>query len=154
MSGFTSEKQFSEGGGFLLGSSTLTVKAEVEMAYHDRIVNRRSVINFSELVTKGDTTTDKTRFEIITPSLVLGKEGREYTLNTNYEIVDGKIHWVGTAPTEGDFYSIAYQTYPSWLVFSHLHLVRDTNIKFQQPAPVLNRLPIQVMCKLEYLWED
>ena len=84
---------------------------------------------------------------------VVGPGGVIYAPLTDYQVTDGKIEWIGDAPAEGDRFSVAYKMHPSWLVYSHVHVSRDTHIKFRQPAPVHHRLPIQVVCKLEYLME-
>ena len=97
--------------------------------------------------------TDKLRFDAIEILRVIGAAGVVYP-STAYQIAGGQIEWLGTAPNEGDQYAIAYKMHPSWLVLTHLHIVRDTRIKFRQPTAVHHRLPLQVVCKLEYLWEN
>lgn len=149
------EKQFLDTGGMLIGTMQLTVKAEVELGYHDRVINRQSIINFSELMNRGTGEKDKGRFNMIEILRVVGSNGVVYRPLVDYVNINGLIEWVGTgiAPAEGERYSIAYKTHPSWLVLTHIHLIRDVNIKFRQPAPVHHRLPIQAVCKIEYLME-
>lgn len=155
ITGLQSEKQFIEPGGLLLGTMQLTVKAEVDLGYHDRIVNRKSLIAFSELLIRGTGETDRARFEMVDILRVVGPGGVVYTPILDYEVSAGSIQWTGTgqAPSAGSRYSVAYRMHPTWLVLSHVHVVRDTHIKFRQVEPVHHRLPIQAICKLEYLWE-
>ncbi|MGA6924296.1 MAG: hypothetical protein WBY88_01370 [Desulfosarcina sp.] len=150
----SAEKQFSETGGFLLGSMMLTVSADTNLAYHDRIINRKSVMPFSQLVTRGDTDTDRTRFEVVEPLRVMGKAGTVFQPATDFTIEEGLIKWVGAAPEEGDYFSIAYLMHPTWLCLQTPHAVRDTHIKFRQPAPQHHRLPLQALCRHETLCED
>ena len=46
MTGITSETQFMDTGATLLGTSRLTVKANVEVGYPDRIIHRNSLLNY------------------------------------------------------------------------------------------------------------
>jgi len=150
------EKQFSETGGFLLGSMMVTVLAETNLGYHDRLVNRNSVMQFSQLIERDeDTTVDKARFAIVEVFRVVGKNGVIYQPDTNYTLTDdGEINWVADGPTAGDYYSIAYKMHPSWLCLQAPHSMRDTQIKFQQPSAVHHRLPLQCLARMEYLVED
>ncbi len=153
MTSITTEKQFMDTGGMLIGTMNLTVKAEVELGYHDRIVNNKSVIAYSELLTRGSGTQDTARFAMLDILRVVGPGGVVYAPVTDYVISNGKIQWVtgGTSPVAGAYFSVAYRMHPSWGVLSHIHIVRDTHIKFRKPAPEHYRLPIQAVCKLEYL---
>lgn len=148
------EKQFSESGGFLLGSAMLTVQATTDLAYHDRIVNRKSVMSFNELIVRGSAATDKTRFPIVESLRIVGKNGVVYLPDTDFTINEGQIQWLGNAPTPGDYYSVLYKMRPSYLCLQSPHVVRDTHIKFHEPAPVHHRLPIQALCRLEFLVEE
>ena len=152
ISSISSERQFMDTGGMLLGAMNLTVKAEVELGYHDRIVNKKSIINYSELVSRGSGTDDSLRFPAIDILRVVGPGGTIFTPILHYSVVEGKIRWVeDTGPAAGATYAVAYRMHPQWCVLSMTHLVRDTHIKFRNPAPELHRLPIQALCKLEFL---
>jgi len=146
------EHQFAETHGMLIGTMQLTALAESELGYHDRIVHQESVINYSELVTRSALATDKLRFDAVEIIRVVGVGGVVYPA-ANYQILNGRLEWVGMGPSEGAQYAVAYKMHPSWLILSHLHIVRDTRIKFRQPVALHHRLPLQVICKLEYLWE-
>lgn len=151
------EKQFAETAGYLLGSMMLTVAGETNLAYHDRIVNRKSIIPFAEILTRGIGDTDRPRFPIVQTLRVLGKNGAVYLPGTDFSIDgDGNLQWLaaGSCPAEGEYYSAAYQMHPSWLCLQAPHALRDTHIKFRQPEPQHHRLPIQALCRLEALCEE
>lgn len=154
----SAEKQFAETGGFLLGSVMLTVPAATNLAYHDRIINRQSLVTHSEIVTRDDDgLVDKARFPVVNTIRVLGKAGVVYISGTDFTIDDdGNIEWVETGenPDSGDYYSIAYQMNPVWLCMQAPHLFRDTKIKFQNPKAVHTRLPIQSLCRNEIFIEE
>ena len=152
------EKQFAETGGFLLGSMMLTVKAETNLAYHDRLVHMDSVITHSEVITRDeDGLVDSARFPIIDTLRVIGKNGVIYQSGTDFSIDSGgNVEWLetGEKPTAGDYYSIAYQMNPTWLCMQAPHSVRDTKIKFRNSSAVHTRLPLQVMCRMEIFVEE
>jgi hypothetical protein len=156
MTSVMSERQFLDTGAMMIGTVNLTVKANVELGYHDRIVNEQSLITFSELITRGSDLVDSNRFSIVDTIRVVGKTGRIYRLDYDYEVKDGKINWIlgRSKPIEGEFYSVSYRMHPTWLVLSITNVVRDTHIKFRNPAPQHHRLPVRAVCKLEYLFSE
>ena len=152
ISSISSERQFMDTGGMLLGAMNLTVKANVELGYHDRIINTKSVISYSELITRSSGQSDVTRFPVIDISRVVSPGGVVFVPVADYSVANGAIQWAeGAGPAEDTPYSIAYRMHPQWCVLSMTHLVRDVHIKFRNPAPELNQLPIQALCKLEFL---
>lgn len=69
---------------------------------------------------------------------------------------DGQIDWTlgvsaGTAPTNGEFYSVTYYTHPTYVVDSIPHTFRDATTRIKTNQDTLSVYPTQVMCKLEYL---
>ena len=156
ITGVTTEKQFLDTGGMLIGTMNLTVKAAVELGYHDRIVNEKSVVAYSELLTRGLTATDSARFPVLDIVRIIGAGGVVYAPLTDYSVsTSKKIEWVtGRGPTVGAYYSVSYRMHPSWLVLSAMNLIRDTHIKFRNPVPEHHRLPVRALCKLEYLMDN
>lgn len=74
----------------------------------------------------------------------------------DFDVVDGLVDWArgdvrGTAPTVGQSYSVSYLFHPRHIVNGFNHAVRDSWVKFKSPIPLLNRLPIEVNCRLDYL---
>lgn len=151
------EKQFVEAGGLLLGSMNLTVKAEVNLGYHDRIIHEDSVINFSELILHDENyETDSLRYAPIEVIRCVGRDGSLYQKDTDFTLNGTSLAWIDSQlkPETNEYFSIAYQTHPIWLVLQHIHIVRDTFIKFKNPVPQHNKLPIQTLCRLEWLHEE
>lgn len=157
VTGFTTEKQFAEGGQFLLGSMRLTINHDVVVGYHDRIVHQDSVMPFAEsLVCSG--TTDRLRFVPTGIERIIGANNAAYAATTDYTLSGRTITWVSSGmpavkhgPAVGARFSVSYLTHPTWLVLSHLHLIRDTMVKAGVAADTYERLPVQVLCKLEFL---
>lgn len=148
--GLGMEKQYVDPGGFFLGTMTLTTHAANDLGYHDRIINQESVIRFSEVMDRAVGNVDKTRFEIQSVSRVIDPAGNLYQPTTHFTVSGRQITWLGATRPAGR-YSIAYMVHPCWLVLNHLHVIRDTWVKFQRPADTHTRLPIQVLAKLEWL---
>jgi hypothetical protein len=155
ITGVTHEKQYAEAGGFMLGAMQLTVKADVRLGYHDRIIHTDSIIPFSELITRSDTDKDRLKYLPAEFERIVDAAGKEYQQGVNFTVDDRVITWMGDSiPAPGAPISLAYMTHPVWLVLNYLHLIRDTRIKFRKPFDEPKRLPIQVLCKLEWLMED
>lgn len=155
ISGVTNEKQFVETGGAMLGTMQLTVKAETVLGYHDRIIHTDSIVNFSEALVKQAGATDPLRFDAVSGLRLIGPDG--VYGDGDYSLSGNTLTWLCDAadrPSEGESFSVAYTTHPAWLVMNFLHMVRDTTVKFRQRTPQNHRLPLQVLCKLEWLVED
>lgn len=157
MSGVTAERQFSESGGFFLGTAQLTVPGNIRIGYRDRIVHLDSTISYNELMQRGaPTETDKIRFpalEVERVVQVVNKTNVFYKKGIDFTVSNRVITWAsGKGPAEGGFYSISYVCHPSWLVVSYLHLMRDTMLQ-SSSIDTYSQLPVQVLCKLEFLVE-
>jgi hypothetical protein len=88
-------------------------------------------------------------------SLLTGEliSGTDFTIAPN-----GQIDWqlgnaAGTSPTENQWYSVSYYTYPTYVVTSIPHAFRDTVRKTKSLTAQFANLPVQVQCKLEFLPE-
>lgn len=150
ITGTTNEKQYADSGGFMLGTMQLTVNSGVRLGYHDRIIHTESIIPYAELMTRG--TLDKLRYTPLEVDRVIDSAWNEYAIGEDFELDGKNIEWVdGCGPATGTRYSVAYTCNPVWLVLSFLHLVRDTVVKEGLPVETSKRLPIQALCKLEFL---
>lgn len=152
-SGITAEKQFAENGALTLGTMQLTTHADVELGYHDRIENVNSVVNFSELILRSADANAHTRYGIVGVNRLVDSTNRVFVAGVDFSFSGKTITWLTTPPAVGAYFAIAYQVHPLWLVLSHLHIVRDTRVKFRHRVDTHYRLPIQVLCKLEWLCE-
>ncbi len=79
------------------------------------------------------------------------EEGLDFVIRN-----DGQIDWAlgnsaGTAPSNGDFYSVSYYTNPTYIVDSIPHVFRDATTRIKSASDTLSVYPTQVICKLEYL---
>jgi hypothetical protein len=73
---------------------------------------------------------------------------------TDYTVTeDGKIKWIaeGNPPDVGSFFSISYYAAPRFVVVDIPHAFRDTWIGTKTALPYFASLPVNAMCRLEYL---
>ena len=155
-SGFSAEKQFADPGHFLIGSMQLTTHANIKLGYHDRIVNQNSLITFTELILKEANYTSKFRYDPVEIIRLIGNDGTVYLKDRDFTIADRAVTWLyeDTQPDDDSYFSVAYQMHPIWLCTSFPHLVRSTHVKFRHSTDTHYAMPIQVLCKLEWLVEE
>ncbi len=83
--------------------------------------------------------------------------GNELVVGVDFAVTsDGKVDWAlgiaaGTAPTEGEYYSMTYFAHPRYIVANHPHVIRDTRTKKKSPTESLTHLPVKADCLLEFL---
>ena len=87
---------------------------------------------------------------------LLRSETQVFVEGTDFNTLDGNINWIGTLPTKDTRVSLHYLTYPHWRVIEYPHMTRATlvNTKTKNPGTPLGEptdLPIQAICKLEFL---
>jgi len=154
-SGFSAEKQFADPGHFLIGSMQMTTHANVNLGYHDRIVNQNSLITFSELILKESGFNSKFRYDPVEHLRLIDTNGTAYEVDTDFTVSNRVITWVDeeNEPPDNAYFSVAYQMHPIWLCTSFPHLVRSTHVKFRHSVDTHYAMPIQVLCKLEWLVE-
>lgn len=68
----------------------------------------------------------------------------------------GLIDWsagdaLGTAPAPGAAFSVSYLYHPRYVVTEHPHVIRDTNSALQRATPIHERMPVQVMARLDWM---
>ena len=69
--------------------------------------------------------------------------------------VGGSIDWTlgdqrGTAPRVGQLYAITYLYHPRYEVVTFNHAIRDDKSKQKSPDLRIERLPLEIMCKLDW----
>jgi hypothetical protein len=136
------------------GTKNCSTRAENKLGYYDQLVDLDATIVYSQILETNGTDTDTTRYPIVLANLVRS-EGQVFGDPVHYSIVDGDIKWV-TIPTKGTRLGIHYLTYPHWRVVEHPHMTRHTLVKFKTTKPTTPQgdpsdLPVQAVCKLEFL---
>lgn len=143
-------------GRWIAGETVLTVRAENQLGYYDRLVNLDAQMVFAEILTAGDGTTLAGRYPMTGINL-LRTETAVLLPEVDYTLQNGRILWVGGhAPTSGARLVCHYLCHPTWLVVDHPHVVRASLLKRKVAAPTtpqgdFRSLPLQAHVKLEFL---
>lgn len=165
------------GGENALGMVSISLLPENLPGFLDRFTMKNSVQLFREVRTRTADVVEALRYPVV--PRVLDLQGGEQTIavlhaykagadgvapadglltvGVDFDVtVDGKIDWTkgianGKAPVEGGRYAMAYYAHPRWVVVNHPHAIRDTNVGFKKSAPEHQPLPVQAVCKLEFL---
>lgn len=75
--------------------------------------------------------------------------------DTDEVAVGGSLDWTlgdqrGTAPKVGQLYAITYLYHPRYEVVTFNHAIRDDKSKQKSPDLRIERLPLEIMCKLDW----
>jgi hypothetical protein len=142
------------------GTSTVTVRAENKLGYHDRIVNLDSLIVYSQVANTPDTVAFPLRYPVVRVN-VLRSVTTEYVVGVDFTLVAGVITWVanpapltGTrAPPAGTRLAAHYYCHPAWRVIEHPHATRATLKKFKTKLPkgTWVDMPVQAAVRYEFL---
>jgi len=70
-------------------------------------------------------------------------------------VIGGSLDWTlgdqrGTAPKVGEQYAITYLYHPRYEVVTFNHAIRDDKSKQKAPDMRIERLPLEIMCKLDW----
>jgi hypothetical protein len=154
----------------------LTLLPEHVPTFLDRYTMADSVITFRESRLRTASAVEALRYPIVTRSLDLAagqtavnvlhlqaanssgvaSSGLTKVQGTDFAVTDGKIDWTlgvaaGTAPVEGDRYSVAYYASPRYVVTDHPHAYRDTFGQVKVISPTFTPLPVQCSAVLDFL---
>lgn len=137
------------------GQKNLTVRPENRLGYWDQIINLDTTIVYSQVADADGTAVLKVRFPIVCMNL-LRSETQTFVEGTDFNTLDGNINWIGTPPAKDTRVALHYLTYPHWRVIEYPHMTRATLVsaKTKKPDTPLGNptdLPIQAICKLEFL---
>ncbi len=159
MTSLSKDKRYIISPELLLGQAMITVNSDISLQYRDRIINLDALIRYSQLAQHSNTHIDELRFKIFEIENVyrFGSVDKSMELEeyVDYEIIDNnKIKWINSSnrPNVGEIYSIRYKTHPSWIIISFPHVVRETTTTFLKPHESTEKLPINAMGKLEFLF--
>lgn len=144
-------------GNWVFGSCKITVRAENQLSYMDRIIQIDETMSYSEVLESDGSGKLKTKY-----SVVAINELRSFTDrfdDTDVDVVAGEVTWkTGKEPVTGTRLSIHYQCHPVWVCLQHLHLTRSSLAKFkapvsqlQTPEGTLISLPTEHLLRLEHL---
>jgi hypothetical protein len=154
----------------------LTLLPEHVPTFLDRFTMKDSVITFRESRLRTSSAVEALRYPIVTRSLDLAAGQTDVSVlhlqaanssgvasasltkavGTDFAVTDGKIDWTlgvaaGTAPAEGDRYSVSYYASPRYVVTDHPHAYRDTFNQVKSTSPSFTALPVQCSAVLDFL---
>lgn len=146
-------------GRFDLGTVLLTPPSDVDLHIWDKLTIIDSTERHPELVTRNSVNlTDRTRYFIHGVNTLQTPE-KEFILNQDFTIVNGKVVWASdaVAPVDKDIYTIDYITHPIYIVVEIPKEIRD-HITRDQPLSighdVFQHLPKLMMAKRDFLLRD
>ena len=148
--------------------------------YQDRLTLIDSAIRFQEIRTRGAGTVDTLRAPVFTRTLDLSTGPKDigvlhlHKAQSDGQVVaggaldpethstvtaEGALDWspglaLGTAPAQGERYSVTYTARPRYVVTGHPHTLRDTWVKVKKPAPTHQALLVQADAVLEFFFGD
>ncbi len=162
------------------GQVFFSLQPEHLPSWRDRYTLQDSVMIHREIVARGAGALDEARYPVALRALELASgpasvgvlychkaapdgqivvEG-EMTAGVDFEITEeGRIDWTigqgqGSAPAEGDRYTISYYAHPRYVVMDDPHAVRDTFDGAKRPEPAATPMLVQVRARLEHLASD
>lgn len=145
-----------EHGDWILGKASLTVPSEHRIAFRDRVTNKDSLLEYSQLIVHEGlpSTKDTLRYPALAVRILRTKT-KQFVEDVDFRIAgDGKIEWIstGTRPKRDEVYTILYTCHPVWIALDGMHQVRDTTLLDPEDGnnEVFRRLPRQMIISLEY----
>ncbi len=149
------------------GEVSITTQAPYRLGWKDSLEMLDDLMNFNELIKKGDrhgrrsvlpAGTDSGRYRIAQLTKALFKKGTDpiQALEIDYHLTvndQGHIKWLapGNAIVADDtIVSIHYDFHPVWIVISHPHAIRSDINAFKKPTEAVG-LPLQAAAQLDYL---
>lgn len=82
------------------------------------------------------------------------EEGTDFEVDSNGDIDWTKGDTAGSAPLEGELYGFQHYAHPRYIVLDYYYGHRDTYVKFKHPSETLERLPVRVEARLEWLGNE
>jgi len=175
--GSSSTEAFAIYGEYARGMMSVSTLPEHLPAYGDRFTVINSVQVYRETKTRTADTIEALRYPVQARTLDLltgetdvrvlrlqyadvnGISQENYSLTEGVDFVvtnEGALDFslgevLGTAPSEGIRYSVAYFARPRYYVADHPHTHRDSIRKFKSATESPLALPIQVRCTLEFM---
>jgi len=150
------------------GEVSVTTQQAYRLAWQDSIEMIDDMMNFNELLKKGNrrgrrsalpALTDSARYRIakLTKALYLDPTGQVLPLEVGYHMTlnaQGHIVWLAAGERlvcDGQLVSIHYDFHPCWIVTSHPHASRTDVAGVHQATADVVGLPLQCSAQLDFL---
>jgi hypothetical protein len=153
------EEAYDRVGDWAEGTISITVRKDNRAGYYDRLTAIDQFVSYSELViasSPGSPTNLRfpaTRLDFVRSADRVFEQDTDFFLSPT-----GQLCFVdANAPVQGTALSVTYLHHPQFIVWEHLHVMRDTyrSTKLgrapKTPLGDLQVLPIQMLAKLEFL---
>ena len=159
LSSSKNERPWDRLGPWRSGMAMVTVRAQNQIGYMDRLINLDGLIAFSEVleVPKDNISPLKSRYLISGGVHLVRSTRKRYEQGRDFTVQKGRIVFQpATAPAPKERLTLHYVTFPTWLVGDMPHATRITNVSFKNPAPIspegdIYAMPIQAAIRLEFL---
>ena len=161
-----STKIYEKFGMWLDGKCSITVVPEHRLGFRDSLEMRDSVMNFSEVLQKGDRKgirsklpdgVDSARYRILSMTRIIVMSGSSPVYleeEIDFRITeDGWIEWLNSRVASGESYSVRYEFHPVWVVGHYPHSTRDdtSGKKTERGVDNIVSLPLQCAAYLDFL---
>lgn len=150
------------------GEVAVTTQAAYRLGYRDSLEMYDDVMNFNELIKKGDRATGKrrllpvgveaARYRIVSVIKAVIRSGDGLAVLENgyhFRVNDaGLFEWLPAGAKfvkDGEYVSLHYDFHPVWIVTSHPHALRSDIIRQEFNAETLAPLPLQVSAQLDFI---
>ena len=150
-------------GSWLTGGSSITVMADNQLGFRDKLVNIDSRLPYTEvgLMPARPSLTLPLRYLISgAVYLCMDETGKRYTPDVDFSVDVGLLAFSDvSAPSPGTRVSVFYITFPVWVVENTSHRSRVQNSvtsdgQVVSPEGSLQQLPIQAQVSLEFIPSD
>jgi hypothetical protein len=150
------------------GEVAITAQAAYRLGYRDSLELYDDVMNFNELIKKGDRSTGKrrdlppntetARYRIVTVAKAVVRSGEGLGVleqGYHFRVTDnGLIEWMPAGNKfvkDGDYVSLHYDFHPVWIVTSHPHAMRSDVVRADFNVETTAALPLQVSAQLDFI---
>ena len=153
------EQVFRGEGRFDLGTAILTTPSDIDLRHWDKLTVRDAISRYRQIIKRNSVNLiDKTRYSIEKINTLQNPE-QEFIEGQHFKINDDKnIEWLSDtlAPTDGDIFTIDYDTHPIFLIMEMPNELRD-QLDRQHPlgtVETFKHLPKKVLAKRDFLVRD
>ena len=138
------------------GSVMVTALPELTINYWDRLTLGNGKNRYQELLLRqrsGDVDRPKYNPLCLSYASWIGRDGKNVVADLDSDVSiakDGTLVWAGTnRPDAGDYYTVAYEYRPRYVVLDLLHQHRESTVGNKHYP-----FPVQAVAKLDFLIRD
>ena len=133
------------------GTAHATFIAGVNLIYYTKVELPDFAKPFYQLVQRQEGSIDRLRYRAHKINYIVDKNGVNYIIDTDYEVEDGWVKWIGNKPAKGVIYSIHYDAIVTLRAMRAMHAGRWSNDSVKKDYSQNVEYPEQWLLKLDYL---